>query len=323
MLTLSFLVFVASLFMTYGAYLALTYPTEARRARLERRLQEVLFQARQNNAPIDIRLARQEALSDIPWLSRLLSRLSLAKSLQRIIEQADLHLTVMRLLLFSGLAGVLAMLAMWTITSSLLLIVTAGLAAMAVPVIHIILKRQKRLKQFLELLPDSLELMARSLAAGHAMSEALRMIASEMPEPISTEFKRTFEEQNLGLSLKLALDNLGERVPLIDLRLCITAILIQRETGGNLSEILDKVAATIRERFRIQEDLRTLTTSSRMSAYILAGLPIFVAIIVTGLNPDYMAVLWIDPRGNKLIALGVALQILGLLTIKKILRIQI
>jgi tight adherence protein B len=144
-----------------------------------------------------------------------------------------------------------------------------------------------------------------------------------MPEPIATEFRKTYEEQNLGLSLKLALENLAERVPLLDLRLCITAILIQRETGGNLAEVLEKVAHTIRERFRILEDLKTLTTSSRMSAWILCGLPIFIALAVTVMNPEYMSVLWSDPRGHTLLAVAIALQITGMLVIRKILRIKI
>jgi tight adherence protein B len=173
------------------------------------------------------------------------------------------------------------------------------------------------------LLPDALDLMSRALQAGHAFPEALHMVSTEMPEPIATEFRKTYEEQNLGLSLKLALENLSTRIPLLDLRLCITAIMIQRETGGNLAEVLEKVAYTIRERFRILEDLRTLTTSSRMSAWILCGLPLFIALAVTFMNPDYMSVLWHDSRGHKLMAVAIALQITGMLVIRKILRIKI
>ena len=134
--------------------------------------------------------------------------------------------------------------------------------------------RKKRFDSFLEHLPDALDLMSRGLSAGHGFAEAMHMVSAEMPEPIATEFRKTYEEQNLGLSLKLALENLVDRIPLLDLRMCITAVLIQRETGGNLAEILEKVAYTIRERFRIMGDLKTLTTSSRMSAWLLCGLPI-------------------------------------------------
>jgi len=172
-------------------------------------------------------------------------------------------------------------------------------------------------------LPDALDLMSRSLAAGHAFSESMHMVSTEMPEPIATEFRKTYEEQNLGLSLKLALDNLTHRIPLLDLRMCVTAVLIQRETGGNLAEILEKVAQTIRERFRIMGDLKTLTTSSRMSAWLLCGLPIFVTFAITFLNPEYMAVLWKDQRGHYLIGVALLLQITGMLIVRKILRIKI
>jgi tight adherence protein B len=234
-----------------------------------------------------------------------------------------LQITVTRLLMFSLMAGMIAALAASVLTVSLALIIFAGLAAASVPLLHVWWTRRKRLNKFLEHLPDALELMSRALQAGHAFAESLHMISTEMPEPIATEFRKTYEEQNLGLSLKLALENLTQRIPLLDLRLCVTAIMIQRETGGNLAEILEKVAHTIRERFRIMEDLKTLTTSSRMSAWILCGLPIFVACTVTFMNPDYMSVLWKDPRGHNLIAIALGLQLTGMLVVRKILNIKI
>jgi tight adherence protein B len=240
-----------------------------------------------------------------------------------MIEQADLNITVTRLMMFSLMAGILGALAMSVLTPAWILALVAGLVAASLPFLHVVWKRHKRLREFLMLLPDALDLMSRALQAGHAFPEALHMVSTEMPEPIATEFRKTYEEQNLGLSLKLALENLSTRIPLLDLRLCITAIMIQRETGGNLAEVLEKVAYTIRERFRILEDLRTLTTSSRMSAWILCGLPLFIALAVTFMNPDYMSVLWHDPRGHKLMAVAIALQITGMLVIRKILRIKI
>jgi tight adherence protein B len=240
-----------------------------------------------------------------------------------MLDQADLHITVSRLLMLSLMAGILAALAVSMVSISKLLMVVAGLAAAALPFARIAYKRKKRLNTFLEQLPDALELMSRALQAGHAFAESLHMISTEMPEPVATEFRKTYEEQNLGLSLKLALENLSERVPLLDLRLCVTAILIQRETGGNLAEILEKVSVTIRERFRILEDLNTLTTSSRMSAWILCGLPLFVAVVVSVMNPDYMSVLWRDPRGHNLLYAAGFMQISGMLIIRKILKIKI
>jgi tight adherence protein B len=240
-----------------------------------------------------------------------------------MIDQADSHITVMRLILFSLTAGMLAFLAVSMISTSYLLMGFFAFVATALPILHIHTKRKKRLKKFLQLLPDALDLMSRGLSAGHAFTEALQMVATEMPEPISTEFRKTYEEQNLGLSLKLALQNMVERVPLLDLRMCVTAVLIQRETGGNLSELLEKVAYTIRERFRIMEDLKTMTLSSRWSAWLLCALPIFLAVYVTIMNPGYMDVMWRDARGNRLLALAAIMQVLGMLMVQRIMKIRI
>jgi tight adherence protein B len=311
-----FLVFITCMFGVFGAYLLATRGTEAKRKRLQQRLSDALLYSKRTDDE-EIQLARAELMSEIPALSRLLMRVRVATSLRRM------HITVSRVVMLAVMAGLLATLAVSMLTISKLLMVGAGVAAAALPFLHIMYKRKKRLNAFLEHLPDALELMSRALQAGHGFAEALHMVSTEMPEPIATEFRKTYEEQNLGLSLKLALENLSQRVPLIDLRFCITAIMIQRETGGNLAEILEKVSHTIRERFRILEDLNTLTTSSRMSAWILCGLPIFVALAVTIMNPDYMSVLWTDPRGHNLLWAAGGMQLMGMLIIRKILKIKI
>ena len=317
-----FVVFLFCLFMVLGAYLLATRGSEARRERLRRRLGEVLLHSA-HTEDVEVLLAREELMSEIPWMNRVLVRMQSAMQLKRVLDQADLQITVTRLLMFSVMAGILAALATSILAASIILIVVIGLAAASIPFIHVFWTRKKRFDKFLEHLPDALELMSRALSAGHAFSEALHMVSTEMPEPIATEFRKTYEEQNLGLSLKLALENLTQRIPLLDLRLCVTAILIQRETGGNLAEILEKVAVTIRERFRILGDLKTLTTSSRMSAWLLCGLPIFIAIAVTVMDPDYMSVLWRDTRGHKLIAAAILMQGAGMLIVRKILQIKI
>jgi tight adherence protein B len=317
-----FLVFTACMFGVFGAYLLATRGTEAKRKRLQQRLADALLYSKRSGDE-EIQLARQELMSEIPALSRMLMRVRVATSLRKMLDQADLHITVSRLVMLALMAGLLATLAVSMLTISKPLMVAAGAVAAAVPFLHIMYKRKKRLNAFLEHLPEALELMSRALQAGHAFAESLHMVSTEMPEPISTEFRKTYEEQNLGLSLKLALENLSERVPLLDLRFCITAIMIQRETGGNLAEILEKVSHTIRERFRILEDLNTLTTSSRMSAWILCGLPLFVAAAVTIMNPEYMSVLWTDPRGHNLLYAAGGMQLMGMLIIRKILKIKI
>lgn len=322
MLLIPFFVFIACLFMTYALYLITSRSSDKKKALLNERLAEAI-RSSVNSMDADVQLAREELLSEIPWLNRSLLKLALPTRIKRTIDQADLNITVVRLVLFSLTAGVMAALAVSMISGSLMLMAICGVIAAALPFTHVLAKRKKRMNKFLQLLPDALDLMSRGLTAGHAFTESLHMVATEMPEPISSEFRKTYEEQNLGLSLKLALENLVQRMPLLDLRMCVTAIMIQRETGGNLSELLEKVAYTIRERFRIMEDLKTLTLSSRWSAWLLCALPIFLAIYISIMNPGYMDVLWRDPRGHKLIAAAVTMQILGMLMVQRIMKIKI
>jgi tight adherence protein B len=317
-----FLVFLFALFLVLGAYLIATHSSDAKRARLQKRLADALLHSA-HTEDVEVVLARNELMSEIPWVNQVLIQLAATLHLKRMLDQADLHITPSRLIMFSFMAGMLGALATSVLSTFIPLMVLFGLVAASIPFIHVWWKRRKRFNEFLGLLPDALELISRALSAGHAFSEALHMVSEEMPEPIASEFRKTYEEQNLGLSLKLALENLAQRIPLLDLRMCITAVLIQRETGGNLAEILEKVAYTIRERFRILGDLKTLTTSSRMSAWLLCGLPIFVAIAVTMMNPEYMSVLWKDQRGHYLIAAALIMQITGMLIVRKILNIKI
>jgi tight adherence protein B len=319
---ISFLVFVFALFLVLGAYILATHGTDKKRARLQKRLSEALLHSA-HTEDVDVVLARSELMSEIPWVNRTLISLQAALHLKRMLDQADLHITPSRLIMFSVMAGLLGGLAASVLTIFIPIMILAGLVCAAIPFVHVWWKRKKRFDAFLEQLPDALDLISRALSAGHAFSEALHMVSIEMPHPIAAEFRKAYEEQNLGLSVKLALENLTQRMPLLDLKLCVTAILIQRETGGNLAEILEKVAYTIRERFRILGDLKTLTTSSRMSAWLLCALPIGVALAVTVMNPEYMSVLWKDPRGHYLIAAALFMQITGMLIVRKILNIKI
>jgi tight adherence protein B len=322
MFLILFFVFLAGLFLTYTLFLFTSRASDKKRAILKERLADAI-RTSAHSTDMDVQLARQELLSEIPWMNRVLIKLQVSSKLKQMIDQADAHITVMRLILFSLTAGVLAFLAVSMVSASYLLMGFFAVVATALPILHIQRKRKKRLKKFLQLLPDALDLMSRGLSAGHAFTEALQMVSTEMPEPVATEFRKTYEEQNLGLSLKLALENLVERVPILDLRMCVTAVLIQRETGGNLSELLEKVAYTIRERFRIMEDLKTMTLSSRWSAWLLCALPIFLAVYVSIMNPGYMDVMWRDARGNKLLAIAAIMQVLGMLMVQKIMKIRI
>ncbi len=327
---LPFFVFIFCLLATYGTFLLVTRKTAEDQERVEKRMREVLLgldaSSEGRSGPLDankIRLARDEILSEIPKFDELLRKIEFVTWVKKMIDQSDLQLTVMRLFMFCGLAGLLGMMAVSMLADSFLAAILTGLITASLPLLYVLRKRKKRLDKFLSDLPDTLELMSRALASGHAFTEALHMISKEMPDPIGTEFRRTYEEQNLGLSVKIALENLVERIPVLDLKICVTAIMIQRETGGNLAEVLEKVACTIRDRFKILEDLNTLTTSSRMSANVLCAMPAFIALMVSYINPTYMRVLWTEPLGHKMLMAAAFLQITGMIVIRRIMHIKI
>lgn len=312
-------VFLFFLFLTFALFLFASRKSDARQVRLQQRVDQALQETHSDEV---VRIAREDSIGGNPTINRFLSSLDVIKRIDRMIQQADIGITVSRLLTFCLIAAVLAGLAAYTILGFFFALFFAALAGIA-PLLHVSRKRSKRLVQFNAQLPDTLDLLSRSLAVGHAFSESLYQVASEMPEPIASEFRIAFEEQKLGLSTKAALDGLTERIPLQDLHLCVTAMHIQRETGGNLAEILERVAQTIRERFKLMEDFRTLTTSSRGSAWILCGLPFAIIFLMTLLNPEYMSVLLYDQRGHYILALAAVLQLLGIFTIRKILNIKV
>jgi tight adherence protein B len=318
---ISTFIFLFFLFVTYALFLLLTRKADARDLRLEQRVAEALRES-EGGWDEGVQITRADSIGGNAFINRLLSKLDFARKLDLLIKQADLHTTVTRLLGFSVVAGVMAALAASTILGSLAVVVL-GVMAGILPVLHVSRLRQKRLRAFNAQLPDTLDLLSRSLSVGHAFSESLNQVAGEMPDPIAQEFRITFEEQKLGLSIKMALDRMSERVPLLDLRLCITAMHIQRETGGNLAEILEKVSHTIRERYKIMEDFRTMTTSSRLSGWILCGLPFALVFLLTLFNPEYMAVLVHDTRGHYVIGFALIWQMFGMLMIRKFLSIKI
>ena len=318
---ISTIIFLFFLFLTYALFLLASRKSDARDERLEQRVAEALRES-ETSFEGEIRITRADSIGGNPTVNRLLSSLDFVKRLDLMIKQADVHTTVSRLLGFSAVAGLMGALAASTVVNTIGIVVL-GLVAAAVPILHVVWKRKKRLHTFNAQLPDTLDLLSRSLSVGHAFSEALNQVGTEMPDPIAAEFRITFEEQKLGLSIKMALDRLTERIPVMDLRLCVTAMHIQRETGGNLAEILEKVSHTIRERYKIMEDFRTMTTASRLSGWILCGLPFLLVFVLTVFNPDYMSVLIHDQRGHYVIAFALVWQMFGMLLIKKFLSIKV
>ena len=319
---ISTFVFLFFLFATYALFLVASRKSDARHARLQQRVAEALQESSTRSPEEAVQIMREDTMGGSPFIHDLLSSINVMKKLDTMLRQADTNITVSRLLFFCGIAGLMAGLAAYTVAPAAIAVLAAIIASL-LPIIFASRKRKKRLNKFNSQLPDTLDLLSRSLSVGHAFSESLHQVAAEMPEPIATEFRITFEEQKLGLSTKAALDRLSERVPLLDLRLCVTAMHIQRETGGNLGEILEKVSHTIRARYKLMEDFRTLTTASRGSAWVLCVLPLAIIGVLTLLNPDHTFSLLHETRGHYVLALAAILQILGVITIKKILDIKV
>jgi tight adherence protein B len=198
----------------------------------------------------------------------------------------------------------------------------AGLLFAGIPVMFVRWKRTQRFRTFEEQFPEAIELMARALRAGHAFPTGIQMVADEMPNPIGAEFKLLYDRQNFGMSLNDALKGMAERVPILDARFFTTAVLTQRETGGNLSEILDNLAAVIRDRFKVKRQVRAVTAHGRITGWILASMPPVLALILTVVSPEFMAPMFTDPLGMKMITAGLTIQVIGTLIIRKLVNIR-
>jgi tight adherence protein B len=249
--------------------------------------------------------------------------LSRLKNLNLLFEQADTSLTAPQ---FFGISGAMAVVGMFIPVFAGMhpsIILPMGLMLAGLPLAWLILRRRSRLRKFAKQLPDALELISRALRAGHSLGSGFSLVADEMRPPISKEFQRTFEEQNLGISLEDALNNLTDRIPNLDLRFFSTAVVLQRQTGGDLAEILDKIGYLVRERFKIWGTVQALTGEGRLSGIVLLALPPALFLAVYRLNREYVMPLFTDPLGRQMLIGAIVLQLLGAIVIKKIINIKV
>ncbi len=244
-------------------------------------------------------------------------------SLDRVMEQADANIRPSALFAIAiGMSMVGGMLSA-LIARTMYVAPVGALIFFGLPWVWLWNKRRSRLKTFASQLPDALELVARALRAGHSLAAGLHVVAEEMPPPISKEFGRVYEEQNLGIPLEEALRAITERVPNLDLRFFVTSVAIQRQTGGDLAEILDKIGHVIRERYRILGQVKALTAEGRLSGLVLIALPFGLFLMMLHMKPDYIQLLWTDPLGVKMSVFALVLQVLGAYAIKKIVDIKV
>jgi tight adherence protein B len=270
---------------------------------------------------VDIR--KQELLSAIPWMNRWLLQLELAPRLYRLLYQANLKWTAGGLLLMSFACFAFTFYAIHFKFGGVVLPLLLGTFALFAPLIYVLSKRRQRFNKFEEGLPEALDLMVNALRAGHSLSAAIGLVARESPEPIGGEFRICFDEQNYGLELRTAMENLVTRIPLQDLKIVSTGILIQKESGGNLAEVLDKASQVVRERFRLRRQIRVHTAQGRLTGWILTFLPVALGIALYIVSPKTMSVLWTDPLGLKLIYAAVVMMFIGALIIRKIVNTEV
>jgi tight adherence protein B len=244
-------------------------------------------------------------------------------SLDKMFVQADCHIAPSTLFGVSLLLALLGMTATWLAGLQWFLLPIAGIIMFTIPLTWLWNKRRTRLKKFAAQLSDALELVARALRAGHSLAAGMHVVAEEMPTPIADEFNRVYEEQNLGIPIEDSLKNMCDRVPNLDLRFFVTSVLVQRQTGGDLSEILDKIGYVIRERYRILGQVQALTAEGRLSGVILIALPFVLFLMMLYIKPDYIEKLWTNELGIKMSVAALIAQLVGALVIKKIVNIKV
>ncbi len=277
----------------------------------------------------ELALLRDEMLSKIPALDSLLRRSTQVSSLQTLLAQADVGIRAGNILLLCMLSGLVFGAITFVATASMSAQISAFVRVLGLvvgtmlPYWYASSRRSKRFQRFEELFPEAIDTLARAVRAGHAFTTALELIANEVSEPVATEFRKLFEEQKFGLPVRDALLNLTERMPLVDVKFFVTAVMLQRETGGNLAEILDNLSYVIRERFKILRQVRVYTAQGRLTMLLLMALPPIIVVIMLVLNPAFIGPLFSDPLGHTFLAIGITLQTIGYFVIRRIIQIQV
>ena len=272
---------------------------------------------------IDFENFRKQTMEATGMLAHAFTRLSFTTRFQRILEQANLP--------WSAAQTLVNMTAVAAILLAVLLVCQVGplaaggsaAAAFILPLLYFMRRRNKRINRLILQLPDVFELLSQSLRAGNSLASAMHLIATELPDPAGTEFGRVFHEQNLGLKIEDALKNMAERVDVLDVRFFVTAVLIQRQVGGDLAEVLDKISAVIRERIQLYGTIQALTAEGRLSGYVLLALPAVVFVALQFVNPSYITLLLTDPTGKMMLTTAVIMQLMGWAMIKKIINIKV
>jgi tight adherence protein B len=313
-------IFLSVVLLINGTYYALRSIRKPEARKVRKRLLS-LSSGSSKEEPIDI--MRGTAVSEVPWLNRLLLKLRWTEKMKRLLEQAGSERPLGFFVLLSVLLAAVGFLIFSRVDPSYVVSVWMAIIFALMPFFYIYWKKRRRMQKFERQLPEALDLIARSLKAGHAFSGGLKMVVDEFSDPISSEFDEALNEINFGFGINDALKNMLNRVDCPDLRFFVISVVIQRETGGNLAEILTSIAHLIRERFRLQGHVRTLAAEGKFSAYILTGIPFFVTALLMLLSPGYVETLMDDPIGRMMIIIGMFMMAVGAVIMKKIITIKV
>src|SRR5947199_4709290 len=319
---ISFLIFIVVATIVFAA--GSLFDQRRSRARLIRDRLANERKAPERAPEEELALLRDEQLSQIPALDSLLRRSERISAIQKMLAQAGMGQRAGNFLGISLLAAVGAAIVGFILTRNNPAIAWAALViGFLLPYSYASYRRNKRFEKFEELFPEAIDTLARAVRAGHAFTTALEMISNEVAEPVCSEFRKLYEEQKFGMPVRDALLNLTERMPLVDVKFFVTAVMLQRETGGNLAEILDNLSYVIRERFKIQRQVKVYTAQGRLTMMLLMGLPPIIVVGMLTLNPSFIKPLFTDPLGHTLVVTGITLQTIGYFVIRRIIRIQV
>jgi len=297
--------------------------TDANQEVVRRRMESVRKAEQRGDVSLNLKLVRDEMLSSVPALHRLMMQWTWSSRLRDFVAQAGMKTKPAKLLMTSVVVGLGSYLIVKMMYPQFPIALLAAIVATIAPFSIVAFKRRRRLRKFEEHFPEALDLLGRAVRAGHAFTTGLEMIGKESSEPVAGEFRATFEEQNFGLPLRDALLNMTERIPLVDVRFFVTALLIQKETGGNLAEILDGLARVIRDRFRIYREVKTRTAQGRLTAAILISLPPLMMLMLEIINPHYVHILFEDPAGPMVLGIAGTMQLVGSMLLWKIIHFEV
>ena len=312
--------FITAIVVLELSFLAIRTLRNPDRGKVKKRLKELSWDE-QGNDPADI--MRRRVLSNVPFLHTVLLHTPGVQKLDRLLRQANTKMLTGSFLAVTFFLGLVGYVVPYALTHGRFLPLAGALLLMLIPLMVMLFKKRKRMKKFERQLPDALELVARALRAGHAFSSGLKLAADEFDDPLGTEFQQTIQEINFGVSVQDALKNLARRIDCDDLKYFVVSVILQRETGGNLAEIIDSIAYIIRERFKLRGKIRVLSAEARFSAIILSAIPFFIVLAIRVTSPDYLSALFTEPLGRVMVAIALVMMGAGMLVMKKMVNIKV